>query len=305
MSSAFLLGAGSTFGTFQGRPLCPPIARDFGRVLTDRAPNWAAEYPELVKVATHLGKTLPDVGLEELWTCIDYHVKFRESIDVHWDHKVVPQLKASLLRLYGRACDSEAENLPEFHNFTLGEVVNQLRPGDALVSFNYDTVAERLTRRHGIALLHASHQPDHAVRFAKPHGSGSWNLHALGAELIDGSPLFNSIDENSVEVGSLEPLLLGAVPLKSELIREVQQCYNKPDVFKVVLQQWRSVADVIRGADRLVVVGYSFPPEDTYGRFFFREAMRQRSKPLRIEYYELPDKSPQPQQQSCRPFPAT
>jgi hypothetical protein len=63
--------------------------------------------------------------------------------------------------------------------------------------------------------------------------------------------------------------------------------------FDVILCQWRAVADAVQEADRLVVLGYSFPPEDTYGRFFFRDAMRTRSNPLQIEYYELPDKKDQ------------
>ena len=77
--------------------------------------------------------------------------------------------------------------------------------------------------------------------------------------------------------------------MKSELVREVQLYYGCPDVFELVQLHWRAVADGLAVADRVVVLGYSFPLEDTYGRFFFQEGMRERQsgEPLRIEFYDL------------------
>jgi hypothetical protein len=73
--------------------------------------------------------------------------------------------------------------------------------------------------------------------------------------------------------------------MKSELIFEVQKCCA-PHVFTVIMNQWQAVVEAVRDADVIIVLGYSFPKEDEYGRFFFREGMRQRGKPLkRIEYY--------------------
>jgi hypothetical protein len=88
-----------------------------------------------------------------------------------------------------------------------------------------------------------------------------------------------------------EPLLLGAVPIKSELIREVQEAYFR-QVWQVVMMQWRLVTRAVRDADSFIIVGYGFPTEDQYGRFLFGEAMRLRAKPPRsIEFYELADRA--------------
>ncbi len=41
-----------------------------------------------------------------------------------------------------------------------------------------------------------------------------------------------------------------------------------------------------------MVLGYSFPAEDAYGRFLFREAVRRRPEnltPPKIRYYDLPE----------------
>jgi hypothetical protein len=223
----------------------------------------------------------------------------------------VPELKRALLQLYGSTCDDAAKSLRLSNRYTLGSVLKQIEAGDTLISFNYDTLVERLfmKRKNSHRLLHCSGPPGNGVvRFAKPHGSSSWNLRDLGHDLTDGTPAIRSLDQVDANT---EPLLLGAVPIKSELIIEVQCHYCTHRVFEVVLHHWRAVADAVRDADRLVVLGYSFPKEDAYGRFFFREAMRERQSiasssdrpPLRVEYYEVPERAEQAACSICAAFP--
>jgi hypothetical protein len=47
------------------------------------------------------------------------------------------------------------------------------------------------------------------------------------------------------------------------------------------------VVEAIRAADSLIIIGYSFPREDQYGRFLIQEGMRLRKNILSIEFYEL------------------
>ena len=233
---------------------------------------------------------LADAGLEQIWTCIDYHVKFRGTFTVHWSFRPdVTQLKSALLDLYGKRCDRLGRRLTLSNEYTLGQIAKSIVVGVTLVSFNYDTLVENLVfkRKKELQLRHCPGAPaDGVVRVVKPHGSASWDLNDLKREVTDGPPILESL----AGVVDSEPLVLGAVPLKSELIAEVQ-CYHRSyRVFDVILRHWRGVADAIRDADRLVVLGYSFPGEDTYARFFFREAMRERKQPsLDVEYYELPN----------------
>jgi hypothetical protein len=299
--TAFILGAGCSYGTLR---LCkcsfPPLARDFGSELKKRC-NWETEYPELARVAEHLGTTLPEVGLEDIWTCIDYHAKFPQAFNTEWGQSgnVVLELKSALLRLYGQTCDAVASRLELSNEYTLGEIVNQMKPGDTLISFNYDTLVENLFRKRRGSSPQLRHchgvPPDGVVRFVKPHGSASWDLHDLDHVPTDGPPALQSLHEDDAKSGRTDPLMLGAVPIKSELILEVQCCFRVPEVYRVIRDQWRAVADAVRDADRLVVLGYSFPKEDTYGRFFYREAMRERRTrpPLSVEYYETRERRAQ------------
>jgi hypothetical protein len=297
MSTTYILGAGCSYGTLKDCESPPPVSRDFGRELTKRS-GWEREYPELCEVAKHLGTTLDKIGLEDLWTCLDFHAKFRnkEVLPTTWATRgqTDREFKSALLRLYGRPCDDAAERLTLSTEYTLGRILNELNPGDTVISFNYDTLVERLVaklRNPPVKLRHCSGAPPgDVVRFAKPHGSVSWNRLSLDNDVTDGPPVMNSLDR--VEENRIDPLVLGAVPIKSELISQVQVSCGVPQVFKVVFQQWCAVADAVHHADRLVVLGYSFPKEDAHGRFFFREGFRQRKsdKPLQVEYFEVPER---------------
>lgn len=93
--------------------------------------------------------------------------------------------------------------------------------------------------------------------------------------------------ESSRDSG-VQPLLLGAVPIKSELLAEIQK--NHEPAFDTINLQWREAVQAISRAEQLTILGYGFPPEDQYGRFLFREASARRPAPvlLPVWYYTLP-----------------
>jgi hypothetical protein len=258
-------------------------------------PTWASDYPEISKVVEHLKRTghhesQDYIGLEELWTSIDLHAKFPEAFPIPWDPRgpVVRELKRILVRMYGCACDRLSDRIAVTDGCTVvGRVAKVIKDGDTLVSFNYDTVIERIVRNlSNRQLRHGKNLRPGTIRFAKPHGSASWPTRELDSRVTDGEPLWDSVSEDDVQRGYRDPLLLGAVPLKSELIFEVQEYYRARRVFEVIREQWRTLADAVATADRIVVLGYSFPKEDAYGRFFFREGMTMREgRPLEVEVY--------------------
>jgi hypothetical protein len=126
-------------------------------------------------------------------------------------------------------------------------------------------------------------------------GDGSPPLKSLDVDKVkvswredDGSPLLKSLDVDEVNMCIKEPILLGAVPIKSELIEEVQRCGGCLEVHTVIARQWEHLILGLSRADQLTVLGYSFPKEDHHGRFLFQEAIRRRKgRRLPIEFYEL------------------
>jgi len=294
--NAFFMGAGASCGTLQDSEHRPPVAANFGSALKVAAPEWESQYPGLRDVVRHLGIPLEELGLERMWTTIDYYAKLGSLLPVcpQWGPLATRDLKRALLELYGSRCDRLASMLPLSDNYTLGQILKQrVRSGDLLVSFNYDTLIERLALRfgHNIGMALAKCGGD-VVQLAKPHGSVSWRMEWASRRVfstgVDGGPLIEALNES--EVGAeVEPLLLGAVPIKSELIREVQERYSWPEVFETVARQWQLVARAVRDAQSFIIIGYSFPREDQYGRFLLTEAMRLRTSLPDVEFFELPD----------------
>lgn len=295
---AFFFGAGSSAGTLETWPERPPVSTKFGETLGERYALWEREYPGLAEVVRHLGRPIEQLSLEDVWTHIDYWAKLGAILpsQPQWNPAAVWDLKRVLLRLYGGSCDRAASQIPLSDVFTLGDLFSrQIKPGDVLVSFNYDTIVERLAGRYGHTLIPPGAKADpRALVLAKPHGSASWrmdwrNRRVLWTEL-DNKVAASSMEESDVGRDQ-EPLLLGAVPIKSELVREVQRTYF-PDVWDVVTAQWQVALRAIRDADALVFVGYGFPSEDHYGCFLFKQAARSRGvgAPLAVEFYELPDR---------------
>ncbi|MCY4387419.1 MAG: hypothetical protein OXC18_09990 [Desulfurellaceae bacterium] len=305
----FFTGAGASKGTFHSTGTPVPVAAEFGKVLQDIDPQWPFHYPALFKIVEHLDLPLANWGLEPVWTCMDYYAKLQEAIPQSsaWSDES-PQMKKALLEVYGKRCDDAADQLPLTDGYTLGGLVkNEMNPGDIIISFNYDTIVERLACRFGHTLLSVNAQEQNrkkGITLAKPHGSTSWTLDL--DKIIRGSPqcviaagendgvLLNSLKPTDVD-NRREPLVLGAVPIKSELIREVQvqlqvQLRRSRPVFDTIVRQWRTVVEAIRDADSVVVVGYSFPQEDEYGRFLLQEGMRLRNSRLSVEFFELQNK---------------
>ncbi len=300
MPTLFIAGAGCSLGTLQGiRGICPPVAAKFVSELENR--GWANTYPELAKVIKHARKAHPHVGLEELWTCIDLHAKFPGTFPISWEPRgpVVCELKSAVVRMYGSSCDEISGSISTIDTCTVVEIANEMEAGDTLISFNYDTMIERVVSRVAKApLRHGSGLKPQAIRFAKPHGSTSWRVRSLPHRVTDGEPILGSLTHEAVmnHWPHLDPLLLGAVPLKSELISEVQEYYRSQRVFEVVREQWRTLANAVASATRIVVLGYSFPKEDMYGRFFLNEgrAMRDDGLPLRVEVFDVNPDAVQP-----------
>jgi hypothetical protein len=316
-----LLGAGASRGTFRFDRVPVPVSAEFGSALRTIEPNWFAKYPELPKVVAHLGLDPNHWSLESVWTCVDYHSKFfakdDPSLSVFRDPPCWRQpgvdLKRALLDVYGKRCDDAAEQLPGETSYTLGALLRDLAPGDTVVSFNYDTVAERIARKFEHVLRAPSVSGEaHAsagVLFARPHGSASWRLKDQGrsvAATAGEGPVWDSLVPEQLAADE-HPLLLGAVPIKSELIREVQTNEDSSgqswrNIFVVIAAQWRALVDSIRLAEKIISVGYSFPPEDQYGRFLFQEALRPVRRKLVIEFYERVDRAPERAAEIMRTF---
>ena len=291
-----VFGAGASAGT-----LGLPSTRGFGATLRVAHPDWELHYPHLAEVVRGLGNGCAGAwDLGAAWTRLDYLAKLGWALGTPADLGPADlELRRALLDVYGQGRRALHAALADAPSQTAAKLLEQARPGDAIISFNYDVLVEHLAAKAGLKLVQAPcdacRPAKHScVQLIKPHGSLSWALHRDGRHVRldwrakDGGPLTEPLLQPQVSHAVL-PLVVGVVPIKSELLREVQLFHDAPEVHQTIISQWRAAVEAVRRADEVVVVGYSFPLEDQYGGFLFHEAARSRSSqaPLRVEFFEL------------------
>src|SRR5262249_5608421 len=150
----------------------------------------------------------------------------------------------------------------------------------AVVSMNYDTVFERLAQDLGATLVQTQRSGDadpNVSTLIKPHGSLSWKRYIpeRGRQVEFLSAPMASTDVRWESKGELiiQPVIVAPVPFKSEILAwEIQVVYDSRDFFTLLSHQWRAFREVLHRAERLVVVGYGFPPEDSHAEMLMRSA---------------------------------
>jgi len=90
----------------------------------------------------------------------------------------------------------------------------------------------------------------------KPHGSLSWEDGGDSDHMKwrneHGEPLLEAMPAERVHPPSgafMQPLVLGAVPMKERLIKETQRA--NPAVYEIFADQWAAAVDAIMGATSL------------------------------------------------------
>ena len=229
-----------------------PLPLNLGQSCARLDSHWAKSYPALFEVVNHLRLEPTNWPLEPVWSCIDYYAKLQKALpQKSWNEG--PKMKRAILAVYGERCDNAASRAKD--NSTLAHLIrDETKPGDMLISFNYETIAEQIARKHGRELRSAGYGAKDLV-LVKPHGSTSWTMDRTSCllrwKLDGGTPLLKSLNASDVDAGR-EPLLLGAVPIKSELIKEVQERYQFLAIFDAITEQWRRVFEAFRDAETIV-----------------------------------------------------
>jgi hypothetical protein len=255
-------------------------------------------YPFLAQVVADLWPQQRLYGggwdLAHAWTRLDYLAKFPfVPHGSSYGGGASQQLHAAILEVYGDPLCAETDELCNSgRRSTLLDIIGDLRPDDVLISFNWDVVAELVANHLRVNLVQAPLSiGSGAIKLVKPHGSVSWvsNLiaHAGYVDLrATPAPCVSPMKPSDVTAHA-EPFLLGAVPIKTELIVEAQGT-DPRNPHAVVCEQWSDLMGAIETADEVIVAGYSFPDDDTYGRFLVQEAVSRRCEPLkRVRFYDI------------------
>lgn len=232
-------------------------------------------------------RNYPDI--EELISLMDVYIEFSEKIKRKHSFSTdeLFDLKADLLRAIGVYL-SDRSFLKEIEKSHLFRLVRTLKPGDVIITFNWDLLVEKALRK--LRIVWHYDLIDNRISLLKPHGSIDWfdskKVHLRKATSfrlmgeIGRIRVFNYFRFPETEK-RVAPVIIPPTVKKKWPYRE----------FSVI---WRAVWKALRHADEINILGFSLPPEDLHVRFVMRSAIRAneeaRQSPLTINLVN-PDKS--------------
>jgi hypothetical protein len=317
MSNVTLLGAGASRGTLEQAPVAP----GFGQYLNRQVPDWSETYPYLAAAVSCLERRIPGTSkeswaLDKVWGAIDNRVKLRRILGLSlpgapfppprtkniYDRHLDPwglagfELRCAVTRIYGARLNSAIQQAIKGSGTLKGELA-QLQAGDCVISFNYDLLAEKLLTAVSKCVVRSNSwletaNTKEAVLLCKPHGCLSWKQrvpeNGRVVQVLDHPMVEWDVDFDPVENATTQPGIVGPVPFKSEIIVSELQG-SVPHFFNLLVSQWRDAIQRISQAEKLIVLGYGFPPEDLHAQYLFGEAAAKRgsNKRLKIEVYEI------------------
>jgi hypothetical protein len=318
MSCVILLGAGASRGILGEQA---PVAKDFGQYLNKLVPSWSQNYPYLAAAICFLEQRIPDTSekswaLDKVWSAIDNRVKLRYIWDLNLpgapfrppNNKNIYkigldpwglagfELLCAVAHVYGKALDSKIQEATK-GNGTVKMKIEKLQQGDCVISFNYDLLTERILEnlKKKVTIANSwfgAREVNNTILLCKPHGSLSWqgDFPEIGrcVRILNDPVAEKENDYDFAQRTTTHAAIVAPVPFKSEIIGSALQLNKVPNFFHLLVAQWRWAIQRISEAEKLIVLGYGFPPEDLHAHYLFAEAAanRKSNNELKIEVYE-------------------
>jgi len=282
--TAIILGAGASRGEYfaggQANPhILPPLDSDFFAQVQRVGPQDVSTRL-LLKIARQLFGPVPSCTMEEFFTTVEFLAEFsgigrleRDEVNpLKWDVAKIA-FKESLLRVLTDAGigtrDGPAQP-PTYH----GQLLGVLSPGDTVISFNYDVLADcalgqRWPRRwspgpewnaeiagewlYWNACNGTSEASTHEILLLKMHGSVNWEIHD---------------DRIALTKPEFDPNEMAVIP----------PAWNK-DIkgSRVFTKIWQNAVQLLQSASVLMIVGYALPRTDMWAQTLLRYSSTVRA----------------------------
>lgn len=294
----FVLGAGATRGCSfvpnSKRPCQPPLDADFFTQL-QRVTN-----PKHQKLITAVMKDVVElfghnftVTMETAFATLDQTIRMVQATRERRRFKS-EELKAKRSRLMEALHATFEESLTQPTNEGKGSrapsqckyhkhlIKSLLRPGDTVISFNYDCVIDYSLQAWGKSKWSAryGYGVDLGARGTKLVGDGHWSPDAGEAtkegtiRLLKLHGSLHFIDgPKSVQLKQRPYTKQHGTPRFSIIPPEAQKDFGK-GLFPTL---WKKAADAIYKAEHIVVIGYSFPATDLHSSALFRTNVRPQA----------------------------
>lgn len=154
------------------------------------------------------------------------------------------------------------------------------REKTVFISLNYDTILEKALNSIVKDSWYYPHiktlvnREDAGIQVLKPHGSLNWLMKGNTNFSITTDYEVEPVKNRCSEVNKFEQAaIIAPTQLKQELNMNETQNTITTDLF---LKIWESMRKALMNAERVFIVGYSFPPTDYHLQWLFRVVNRRR-----------------------------
>lgn len=272
-----MLGAGASYGA--GFPLAAELfARIYERLRPEEQKDLDAAmryfYPSSGK-AHSSPKLLSKVNIEEFMSLLDMAEDFNEMLPTTFlGPKAIRALRSTLLRaivdlLVAKQLEAESDSRKLRY---LDLFCSKLSAADTVITFNWDVLLERRLRKRAVPLEYCPQKgKPGSLAFLKLHGSIDWYRGAELESTVGFEVLHRQLYRATWQMISnphskpLTDTLPFIVP--PTFFKNLRGCADAEEI-------WAEAFNRLRAADQIYFCGYRFPPEDIFGRFVFRRAIR-------------------------------
>jgi len=279
-----ILGAGASRGEawVNNKPgVLPPLDGDFFCQL-QKLDSTHESVNNVLEAARDLFGPLPDVTLEEFFVQAEFLDRVRRNFqadsgdaDTRWEG-ILQAFREALLVLLEEAGVGSGLKPVGRHKFHQA-LFRRLQPDDAIVSFNYDIVADQALSRMG----EVSWNPEVGYGVKATGKIEKWRV-ADRTEAPDGETVYllkmhGSLNWRESKDESIE---LTAAPFDPASFFIIPPAWNKSVDRGIARLVWEKARRAIMAADVLIAVGYSLPRTDVWTRALLRACTEVREKPF-------------------------
>lgn len=233
--------------------------------------------------------------LEDVMSFLSQHY-FPQGFRQHWQHR--NDIYIELLDLIASTYGKPMTVVPRSRNVLKQFSQKLVHDGSNVLMFNYDCILDSFLAEtgawdcrsgYGTLLRHIS-DCFHEVRIPegtpssmsllKLHGSVNWGIPEMSshesehAEIFYSAPDLSGIGSNIAHAGVNLPVSKGLFhgvgfrPFIVPPIFDKSQSYQA----RFLRRLWYLAREILSVSDRIIIIGYSFPPTDYMARFLFKEA---------------------------------
>jgi hypothetical protein len=280
----FILGAGATRGASfvnAAKNAClPPLDADFYTQLQRiRSPKHQETVSDVVEDTVEVFGVNFQVTMEAVFTTLEHTARMVETTGENRDFK-----RADLDRKRERLKQAIAATLEESlcaggqHEGTMckhhAKLVQEMKPKDSIISFNYDCLIDETLRQHGTGKWNPryGYGLNLGKRGSNLVGDSEWAPSApapkqktIGLYKLHGSLHFR-VEGEKVKLKT-RPYTKQVGDLRFTIIPPESNKRYDEGVFKRI---WYQAGQALHRTRHLIVIGYSFPVTDSHANALFR-----------------------------------